>query len=162
MGVIAPLVGRWFDRVGPRPLVTPGAIMMSLARWGMTMLGESTPTYVIVVIHVMLNIGLGFMIAPLMTSALGSLPRRLFSHGSAIVSTGKQLAAAAGTAVFVTVMTATAATTGVAGVDAVGAQAAGAHAAFFRGTGISLIAVLGGWVVKRPPADADAPQPGLY
>ena len=47
-----------------------------------------------------------FMLTPLFTIALGSLPRQLYTHGSAIVGTVQQLAGAFGTAVFVTVFAA--------------------------------------------------------
>ena len=45
------------------------------------------------------------MFTPLMTDSLGSLPGELYSHGSAILTTLQQVAGAAGTALFVTVMT---------------------------------------------------------
>ncbi|RAE44093.1 MFS transporter, partial [Burkholderia multivorans] len=33
MGLAAPIVGRLFDRFGPRPLVIPGALMASAVLW---------------------------------------------------------------------------------------------------------------------------------
>ena len=39
-----------------------------------------------------------FAIAALMTVALGALPRGLYGHGSAVLSTVQQVAGAAGTA----------------------------------------------------------------
>lgn len=44
------------------------------------------------------------MFTPLMTDALSALPGRLYSHGSAILMTLQQVAGAAGTALFITVM----------------------------------------------------------
>jgi DHA2 family lincomycin resistance protein-like MFS transporter len=63
------------------------------------------------------------MLTPLITDALGQLPRELDSHGSAIVSTLQQVAGAAGTALFITVM-ALASSHAAGGVDAGGARAA--------------------------------------
>jgi DHA2 family lincomycin resistance protein-like MFS transporter len=39
MGLLGPPVGRLFDRVGARPLVVPGAVVMSAALWLFTTLG---------------------------------------------------------------------------------------------------------------------------
>ena len=64
----------------------------------------------ILIAHVVLSTALAFMFTPLFTSALGSVEPRLYSHGSAIVGTVQQVAGAAGTALFITVMTARTAT----------------------------------------------------
>jgi DHA2 family lincomycin resistance protein-like MFS transporter len=132
LGLLGPVVGRLFDKLGPRPLVFPGAVVTSIALWLFTLLDASSPLLMVVGIHVLLTIGLSFMFTPLMTDALGSLPAELYSHGSAIVTTLQQVAGAAGTAVFITIMTVSSAAPGGA-VDAVGT-----HAAFLVAALISL------------------------
>ena len=104
MGVLGYFVGRMFDRVGPRPLVIPGAVLTSGALWGMTTLGADSTLGTVIAWHVTLNAGLALMFSPLMTNALGALPRRLYPHGSAIVSTIQQVAGAAGTALFLSLI----------------------------------------------------------
>jgi DHA2 family lincomycin resistance protein-like MFS transporter len=103
-----------------------------------------------------LSIGLALMFTPLFTSGLGSLPSNLYSHGSAIVGTVQQLAGAAGTAVFITVMTL--ATTAAARGDVidVAATGAGVRAAFLVGAVISVFAVVGAFFVRRPPVTEGA------
>ena len=81
--------------------------------------------------------GLALMFTPLFTSALGSLPMHLYSHGSAMVGTVQQVAGAAGTALFVTVLTAQSATLAAGGAGVVDATAGGIHAAFLVGAAIS-------------------------
>ncbi len=99
MGVMAPIVGRLFDRFGPTPLVIPGMLIAAAVLWTMALtFGQTTPIWWIVTVYLALNLGLGLVFTPLMTSALGSLPRRLYSHGSAVVGTAQQVAGAAGTA----------------------------------------------------------------
>jgi DHA2 family lincomycin resistance protein-like MFS transporter len=151
MAVLSPIVGRLFDRVGPRPLVIPGAIVVSIALWGMTtMLHEGTSIGWVIAVHLVLNAGLAFMFTPLLTSALGSLPPRLYSHGSATVSTMQQLAGAAGTALFVTVLTTTTVAGLADGQSQVTATAAGVQAAFMIGGFISLAAIVASFFVRRP------------
>ena len=142
MGVAAPIVGRLFDRFGPRPLVTPGAVLLSASLWGLTTVDERTDVALVIGIHVALNIGLGFMLTPLLTSALGSLPKNLYSHGSAIVNTLQQVGGAAGTALFITLMTTGTVAATAGGSDATAAQVAGVHTAFIWGACISIIPVL--------------------
>lgn len=152
MGLLAPVVGRLFDRVGPRPLVAPGAAVLSVALWGMTTYDVGTSQATVVGLHVLMSVGLALMFTPLMTSALGSLPPLLYSHGSAIVSTLQQVAGAAGTALFVTVMTRVTVARAEEGVAVVDATAAGIHAALMYGGAISAVAVLVALLVRRPAA----------
>lgn len=149
MGVLAPFVGRVFDRVGPRPLVIPGAVVVSAALWLMTLLDAETGLPMVVGIHSMLMVGLALVMTPLMTSSLGSVPSELHSHGSAIFNTGQQLAGAAGTALFVTIMSNTAASQLAEGATDVAAQQSGIHTAFVWGGVISLIAVAGSLFIKK-------------
>jgi DHA2 family lincomycin resistance protein-like MFS transporter len=157
MGLLGPVVGRLFDKFGPRPLVLPGAVVTSVALWLFTLLGASSPLLMVVGIHVLLTVGLSFMFTPLMTDALGSLPAELYSHGSAIVTTLQQVAGAAGTAVFITIMTVSSVAPGGA-VDAVGT-----HTAFLVAAIISLgVVVLSALVGRgdRPAAQVPAQAAG--
>jgi len=150
MGLLAPVVGRLFDRVGPRPLVAPGAAVASVALWLMTTFDPSTGRGDVIGVHVLLSIGLALMFTPLMTSALGSLPQHLYAHGSATVSTLQQVAGAAGTALFVTVMTRGQVAGVEDGLSVVEATADGIHTAFLYGGAISAAAVLIALAVRRP------------
>ncbi|HMO10482.1 MAG TPA: MFS transporter, partial [Actinotalea sp.] len=133
MGLLAPLVGRTYDRVGPRPLVVPAAVLVSLALGGLTLAGRSTSSWWLLACHVVLSLGLALMFTPLFTAALGAVPPRLYSHGSAVIGTVQQVAGAAGTALFVTVLTGTAIARAAAGASDIAATAAGVHAAFVVG-----------------------------
>lgn len=146
MGLLGPVVGRLFDKVGARPLVLPGAVVMSGGLWLFTTLTPGSPLWTVVAFHVVLVLGISFMMTPLMTEAMGSLPPPLYSHGSAILTTLQQVAGAAGTALFITV-TALASTGDGAGVDQ-----AGTHAAFLVAAVLSLGAVGLSLLVRGRPA----------
>ena len=158
MGLIAPFVGRLFDRVGPRPLVIPGSMIVAVALGLLTQLDATGPVWLAVTGHMTLSIGLGLLMTPLMTSALGSVEPALYSHGSAIMNTLQQLAGAAGTALFITVMATRTAAHRDAGLDDVAAQAAGIHEAFLAGAAVALVAVAFSFLVRRPaePAASEA------
>ena len=78
--------------------------MSAGALWAFGTLDASSALWQLIVMHVVLVFGVSLMITPLMTDALGQLPGDLDSHGSAILATLQQVAGAAGTALFVTVM----------------------------------------------------------
>lgn len=157
MGLLAPSVGRAYDRFGPRPLLVPGAIIVSASAWGFTLLGATSSPWLMLACHVTLSAGLALMFTPLFTSALGSLPMHLYSHGSAMVGTVQQVAGAAGTALFVTVLTAQSATLAAAGSGVVDATAGGIHAAFLVGAVISLAAIPAAFFVKAVPSPHGVP-----
>lgn len=151
MGVLAPIVGRAYDRIGPRPLIIPGTALIATALWAMALtLGTGSPWWALLACHVTLSVGLALVFTPLFSASLGSLPRRLYSHGSATVSTMQQVAAAAGTALFVSTMTAVALGQADAGADTVSAEASGIRAAFVVGAILATLGIGLGTLIRRP------------
>ena len=150
MGVLGWFVGRAFDRIGPRPLIIPGSILASAGLWGMfTTFSDDSSLALVMTWHIVLSVGLAFLFSPLMTSALGSLPPHLYSHGSALLNTLQQVAAAAGTALFITVMTLGIVSGAESGLGDAAAQMTGVHNALLLGAVISLIPVIGVFFVRN-------------
>lgn len=87
MGLLAPFVGRLYDRVGARPLLLPGAAVASAALWVGTLLGADSSLGLVLCFHLLLSAGLAFVFTPLFTAGLGALPAPLYAHGSAIFGT---------------------------------------------------------------------------
>lgn len=144
MGLAGPLVGRVYDRHGARRLVVPGSVMLFLSLCGFAMLSATTPIWELVVLQTIMMVGLSMMFTPLMTDALSALPDRLYSHGSAIMTTLQQVAGAAGTALFVTVMA-------KASVSGGAPDMPGVHAAFVTAALIGAVAVvLAFFTASRP------------
>ncbi len=148
MGLLGPFVGRLYDRVGARRLIIPGAVVLAAVLWVFTTLDAGSPLWEVVALHVALVIGLSLMFTPLMTDALGQLPGELDSHGSAIMATLQQVAGAAGTALFVTVMTVFATDHAVA-ADVTGTRAAFVCAAIIA-TAVLPLALLVGRRTREP------------
>jgi len=159
MGLAAPFVGRLYDRIGPRPLVIPGAILVSLVMWGLTMVTETTPIYLVLIAHITMSLGLALMFTPLFTAGLGAVPPHLYSHGSAILGTIQQVGGAAGTALLVAVLSAQTAALAAGGASLDAATAGGIRAAFFAAAIISLFGVVGSFFISKP---ADAPSEAAF
>ena len=151
MGIAAPFIGRIYDRRGPRPLVIPGTILVSIALWTLYLVSSTTTSvWWLVVANISMSVGLAATFTPVMTSGLGSLRPHLYSHGSAVLSTFQQVAAAAGTALFVTVLsvgTATAVADGAADIDG---MLAGVRSAFLVGGFVSFALIVAGIFVTKP------------
>ncbi len=154
MGLLGPVVGRLYDRVGARPLLIPGVALVSGVMWALTTVGTGTPWWFLLGAHVALSAGLAFTFTPLFSSGLGSLPEHLYSHGSATIGTVQQVAGAAGTALFVAVMSGVQAAQGAAGASEPDALASGIRAAFLVGAVISLFGVAIATLVPRTAASA--------
>jgi len=133
MGLLGPVIGRAFDKVGPLPLTVTGSILMVVTLWQFSMLDAGTAVWWIITLHVGLSFGLALLFTPAFTTGLNPLPPHLYSHGSAIMSTTQQVAGAAGTALLVSIFAVVSATSGLV---------AGMSAAFMTATVIALAAVV--------------------
>ncbi|MEV6824175.1 DHA2 family efflux MFS transporter permease subunit [Amycolatopsis sp. NPDC051102] len=146
LGLLGRPVGALFDKVGGRPLVIPGAAAMAVSLGLFAVLGPGSPLIAVIGIHVLMMAGLGLMMTPLFTEALGVLPGHLYSHGSAILSTLQQVAGALGTAMFVSI-----ATLGSHDATASSPDASGLRAAFIVAALVGLVAFAGSWLIRRGP-----------
>ncbi|MDQ0635843.1 DHA2 family lincomycin resistance protein-like MFS transporter [Arthrobacter pascens] len=147
MGLLGPVIGRIFDKVGPLPLTVSGSVLMVLALWQFSMLDAGTPVWWIIILHVGLSFGLALLFTPAFTTGLNPLPPHLYSHGSAIMSTTQQVAGAAGTALLVSIF---------AVVSAASGLVAGMSAAFLTATVIALAAVVLSAMMRKTQGTAPA------
>lgn len=155
MGLMAPGVGRLYDRYGTRPLLIPGSVIVAGVMWALTTVDQNTSVASVLIGHIAISVGLGLVFTPLFTASLSSVPRQLYSHGSAIGGVVPQIAGAAGVALFIALMSARQASLAAAGVAPVEALTGGIRLAFLVGAALSLVAVATSVFVKKP-----AEQPG--
>ena len=162
MGLLAPWVGKLFDKVGARPLLLPGGLLLSAVLFGYTTLDSDTPLVLIVGLHLLMSIALAFIFTPAFTAGLNPLPHSLHSHGSALLATLQQLGGAAGTALLVGVMAAGTLAAAGNGEDAVSAQVSGFNNGFFVAAVVSLgIVVIAALMGKGPANDTQEQSPAL-
>ncbi|MGC5078225.1 MDR family MFS transporter [Agrococcus sp. DT81.2] len=141
-GILSPFVGRISDKVGPRPLVIPGAVLLAGGQWWSSTITATTDLAVVIAMNVTFCVGMALIMTPLMSAALGGLEPRFYGHGSAVMNTLQQLAGAAGTAVLVAAMgigVAAAASSGLAPADA---QSSGTQLAFTVGGVLGVVAII--------------------
>ncbi|MEU7479946.1 MDR family MFS transporter [Lentzea sp. NPDC042327] len=134
MGLLGPTVGKVYDRLGSRPLVLPGSIGIVLSLAGFTQISTTMPYWQILALHALLMVSLAATFTPIFTLGMGALPPDMYPHGSSILGTLQQVAAALGTALVVTVMSARASSLVADGVAAGAAQLSGMKIAFVVAT----------------------------
>jgi DHA2 family lincomycin resistance protein-like MFS transporter len=118
------------------------------------MAGTATPIWFPLAAHVLLSVGLAFVLTPLFTAGLGAVPSRYAAHGSAIFGTVQQVGGAAGTALVVTLLAIGTAGERARGTAAAAAEASGLHLAFLVAAIVSLAAVAASAFVTRPTSSS--------
>jgi len=150
MGLLGPFVGRLYDKVGPKPLIIPGIVIVSAVLWLGTLLTPTTPWVAVLVVYTIMCIGFALLFGPLFTLSLGSVKPEYYSHGSAILGSVQQVAGAAGTALLISLMAATQAGQLAAGAPATDALSAGIRASFLVAAIVSLLAVATAFFFRKP------------
>jgi EmrB/QacA subfamily drug resistance transporter len=102
--VMLPISGRLFDRLGPRPLIVPGLLLLAYATWQLGGLDLTTPDSTTRSILIMRGLAMGLITMPAMTVAMNTLPGPLIARGSSLTNVLRQLFGAFGTAIFVTLL----------------------------------------------------------
>jgi DHA2 family lincomycin resistance protein-like MFS transporter len=157
MGLLGPTVGKLYDRFGSRPLVLPGSIGMVLSLAGFTQVSMTMPYWQVLALHALLMVSLAATFTPIFTLGMGALPPHMYPHGSSILGTLQQVAAALGTALVVTVMSARAGQLVADGAAAASAQLSGMKLAFVVATVLAAATiVVAAMLPSRATADAEA------
>ncbi|MBP3950975.1 MDR family MFS transporter [Bacillus suaedae] len=107
MGIMSPITGRIFDKVGARWLAVTGLAILTLSSFAFINLSTDTSMMYITIMYSIRMFGLSMVMMPVATAALNQLPKHLIPHGAAMDNTMKMMASSVGTAILVTVMTTT-------------------------------------------------------
>lgn len=171
MAVMSPLTGKLFDKIGGRILAVVGLVIMALTTFEFSRLQLDTSYTHLLMIYTVRSIGMSMVMMPVSTNGLNQLPQRLYPHGTAMNNTLNQVAGAIGTALLVTIMSsrtkthatelANGAMKNVVGNPAgaalaemkqqIGMEAmlAGINDAFLVATGITVVALILAFFIKR-------------
>ena len=98
------LGGRISDRVGPRPLIVSGLIILALSTWLLARIDISTPDSTIRVVLVLRGISIGLAMMPAITAWLAAAPPSQTQAASALNNVLRQLYGAFATAAFASIL----------------------------------------------------------
>ncbi|EQB34989.1 hypothetical protein M948_17930 [Virgibacillus sp. CM-4] len=146
MGIMSPINGRIFDKFGARYLVIIGLLLLTITSFLYTNLTPDTSFAYLTVVFALRMFGISMIMMPSTTAGLNQLSNRLIPHGSAMTNTMRQVAASIGTALLITIMTASTLNSG-SQVTAIN-QIHGVNIAFYVATGISFIGLVLAFFIK--------------
>ncbi|MEK3793769.1 DHA2 family efflux MFS transporter permease subunit [Paenibacillus sp. FSL R7-0204] len=104
-GLMSPVMGRLFDKYGPKWLVIPGLALVAVSLWFFSGITATSTVVFVIVLHSVLMIGISMIMMPAQTNGINQLPLEYYPHGTAIMNTLQQVAGAIGTALAVSIMT---------------------------------------------------------
>ncbi|AXF57585.1 MDR family MFS transporter [Salicibibacter kimchii] len=104
MGLMSPITGRIFDKFGARKLAIFGLFIVCATTFMFTQLTTTTSFAYLATVNTFRMFGMAFVMMPVTTAAINSLPNVLIPHGTAMNNTARQVAGSIGTAALVTVM----------------------------------------------------------
>lgn len=104
MFLLAPISGSLVEKNKGRQAVIFGVSMMTLSTLILSFITLTTPIWVVAALYALRSVGLAFAMMPAGTMAMNALPKKLVSHGSAGNNVTRQVGAAFGTAILISVM----------------------------------------------------------
>ena len=104
-GLMMPVTGRLFDRVGPRPLALVGILMLIVISWLFHFLNLATATGTIILWNVLRGVVMPLSMMPAQTAAMVDIPTELVGRASAMTNIIQRVASSFGIAVLTSVLT---------------------------------------------------------
>ncbi len=151
MGVMSPITGRIFDKIGAKTLGVIGLLLLVIGTIPFTMLSDQTPIWLIMTMFAMRMLGLAMVMMPVTTAGLNQLPTHLLSHATAMNNTLRQVGGSIGTAVLITVFTNASASAAMTGQSADLSMIHGTNMAFMVASILSAAALVMIFFLKEPP-----------
>ncbi|KGE19459.1 DHA2 family efflux MFS transporter permease subunit [Paenibacillus wynnii] len=105
MGIMSPITGIIFDKIGARWLSVIGLLITVVTTWEFSQLTETTSYTHLILTYTARMFGMSMLMMPIVTAGLNQLPQRLSSHGTAMSNTLRTVGGALGIALFVSLMT---------------------------------------------------------
>lgn len=105
MAIMAPIGGRLFDRYGARWLAITGLTILIVTSLMFTNLSITTSLIWIAIVYAMMMLINSLVLMPVLTAGLNQLSTENIAQGSSINNTLRQVAAAIGSGILITIMT---------------------------------------------------------
>ncbi|MEZ0481683.1 DHA2 family efflux MFS transporter permease subunit [Planococcus sp. SSTMD024] len=149
MGLMNPVAGRIFDKVGGKWLAVAGLSIVTGSTFQFTVLTAETAFVYLTVMHAIRMFGVALVMMPVTTAGLNQLPDHLIPHGTAMSNTMRQVSGSIGTALLVTIMTSAALDPGRYGVEGL---IRGVNISFMVTGALSAIGIVLAFFMKNPKA----------
>lgn len=105
MGIMSPITGRIFDRIGAKRLAITGMFLLTTATIPFAFVTKSTPHLYVIFFYALRMFGIAMALMPVTTSGMNALPLKLMGDGTAVNNTIRQVASSMGTAIMISILT---------------------------------------------------------
>jgi len=146
MAIMAPIAGRLFDRYGARWLAITGLTTLVVTSLMFTNLSITTSLIWVAIVYAMMMLINSLVLMPVLTAGLNQLPNEKIAQGTSINNTLRQVAAAVGSGILITIMTAS--TKSVEASSSTDGMLHGLHMAFIAVAVIGVIALVLSFFLK--------------
>ncbi len=161
MAILNPVVGRLFDKHGPRALTIGGGVIITLSTIPMCFFDLETSLLVMTLCMTLRHGAVALINMPVSTWGMNALDDELVNHGSSISNTTRMVAGSLGTATIVSISTFASSVGTNIGLEAHAASAVGFNVAFvFSATICCLVMVLCIAFVKGDAAREESADTG--
>lgn len=104
MGVMNPITGRIFDRLGARNMSIAGMFLLVLTTASFIPITAQTPVFYLTCLYAVRMFGISMVMMPVTTTGMNDLPLNLIGDGTVVNNTARQVFASMGTAILVSIM----------------------------------------------------------
>jgi EmrB/QacA subfamily drug resistance transporter len=106
-GIFVTLSGRIYDKIGPRPLMVAGFLLLVVNTWQLSQIRADTTIAWILFLLVLRGMALGMTVQTTMVTALSVVSRQDLARGSSLTNATRLVIQSIGVAVLATVLTST-------------------------------------------------------
>ncbi|WP_336635114.1 DHA2 family efflux MFS transporter permease subunit [Lysinibacillus fusiformis] len=147
MGIMSPITGKIFDKVGGKGLAFGGFTCMLLGSSVLIGLSMNTSLWLLALLFTTISLGISMIMMPMTTAGMNALPLALMAHGTAMNSTLRMVGGALVTALLVTIMSTV--TTLQLQMGTANAMLSGIRVAFFATTILTMIGLFLSFLVGK-------------
>lgn len=101
-----PVGGMLTDRIGPRPVVVTGMVLLAIGGVLLAQIHADSPIILVIGALLLRGFAMGFSMMPTMSAALARVPRQYTSRASSITNSLQRIGSSVGIAVLVTILVA--------------------------------------------------------
>lgn len=102
-----PLAGWLYDRIGPRPIVVTGFVLLCLNTWQLSLIRADTPIQDVFLLLALRGLAIGLTLQSTFTTALGAVPLNELPRGSSLLNSTRFVVQAVAVASLAVVLTST-------------------------------------------------------
>ena len=106
-GIMTPLAGRLYDKIGPRMNLIVGFSILCINTWQLSLIGATTPISYVIFLLALRGLAFGLTLQTSFVAALSSVPLDILPRGSSLINSTRFVVQAISVAALATVLSST-------------------------------------------------------